>query len=885
MDKETKFESSKLKGLTEDEVRESKENFGDNELSQKKVKSILQMFFGAFKDLAVLVLLGALVLKVGTIVINLFMHGNLEASEIAESLGILLALGLSTGISTISEFRNTSRNLETRKLYSMTTSKVIRMINGVSKIVNLPTNDIVTGDIVLVQAGDQIPVDGLVRKGALKVQQAALNGESRDEDKSAVDTYEESETDNFNSKCKVFRGSVVSSGEAYIEATVVGDASELGKINQKLSEEEEENKGAQAEKLEGVVKSINILGITAAILAGVLEIVMTLLGTSQALEVAFIASVVIEAVMFGVSILIMAVPEGLPVMVQLVQFMNSESLYKNHIQVNKSGAFSDSAYMNILFSDKTGTITEGNLSLVEFINGAGNVVQDLNSKEIIDAITLNNEAKIDSTGVPIGSNNMDRALLNYALKHGYKESEDNFNRVKSKEAFNSTEKCSTCTLEGDIVLWKGATEKIIDEITDYVDTNDKLVKFTEDNKKKVLTTMKEQAGRTMKMLTIAKIKKDKKILLAVLCLRDNVRQDAIETVRVLRGAGIETVMVTGDAEDTAIAIAKEAEIYVNEGKDLVLTHEQLEAMTDEEVMEAIPDLRVVSRAKPLDKSRLVELAKKMKNVVGMTGDGVNDSPALKAADVGFAMGDGTAVAKEAGDVVILDNSLKSIMISNLNARTMSKSINKFLIFQLTVNVSTIFMSLLALILGTTLPFSIVQILWINLIMDTLAALAFGGEPVLDRYMTEKPVSREAKILTPYVKSAIASSSVFITVVGLGILKNAFGILDFVASETSDVTTYNKTFMFAFFIYAIIFNSLNTRSEKFNLFEHIGQNKRFIYVMSLIFVLQTVLIYIGGSLFGTVPISLKALFVAMALGVLIIPIDMIRKAIYHKVVKA
>ena len=261
---------------------------------------------------------------------------------------------------------------------------------------------------------------------------------------------------------------------------------------------------------------------------------------------------------------------------------------------------------------------------------------------------------------------------------------------------------------------------------------------------------------------------------------------------------------------------------------------------------------------------------------------VNDSPALKAADVGFAMGDGTEVAKEAGDVVILDNSLKSIMVSVLNARTMAKSISKFLIFQLTVNISTILMSLVSPLLGVTLPFSIVQILWINLIMDTLAALAFGGEPVLERYMKEKPVSRDAKILTPYIKSAIATNSIFITVVGLAILKNAFGILDFVAADTTDVTTYHKTFMFAFFIYAIIFNSLNTRSERFNLFEHIGQNKRFIYVMSAIFVMQTVLIYVGGALFGTVPISLKALLTAMVLALLIIPVDMIRKAIYIKV---
>lgn len=265
---------------------------------------------------------------------------------------------------------------------------------------------------------------------------------------------------------------------------------------------------------------------------------------------------------------------------------------------------------------------------------------------------------------------------------------------------------------------------------------------------------------------------------------------------------------------------------------------------------------------------------------------MNDSPALKQADVGFAMGDGTAVAQEAGDVVILNNSLTSIKDAVLNSRTMAKSVSKFLIFQLTVNVSTLLINILAPILGWMEPFSIVSILWINLIMDTLAALAFGGEPILDRYMNEKPVKREAPILTGYIKSAIAISAIFITLGSVLILENFAGILDFVrpVSGAVDIEVYDKTFMFAFFIYSIIFNSLNTRSETYNVFEHIGQNKKFIFVMSGIFVMQTILLEIGGPIFNTAPLTFKGYVVAIIMALLIIPVDMVRKSVYKRIAK-
>jgi len=836
------------------------------------------MFIGAFNDIWIKVLCGALVLKIALAVLGVMNPALAGENDGTEIVSIILAIGLATGFSTLSEYRNTSRSEALQEEYNKTYAKVIRG----GKLVKILTSEIVKGDTVLIQSGDKVPADGLLFEGNVKVSQAALNGESRDENKFAARTMEEAESTDYASESKVFMGSVVTSGEAYMVATVIGDASELGKINKALTDEneEDERKDTSSLKLEVVAAGIGKLGVSAAAIAGVLQVVLTVMRTDQAITPVFVVLLAAEAVMLMASIVIMAVPEGLPMMNSLVQSMNTESMYKKNILVSHKAAFSDSAYMNLLFSDKTGTITEGNLSLVEFIRGGGQITDKIADQDFLEAITLNNLAKI-SEGKAIGSNNMDRALLTYSMANGGTEKVDG-SKVREISGFDSEKKCATVLLNDGTIYWKGATENIIGEITHYAAEEGGIREFTPMQRSKVEEQMIAQAKRTMKLLAVAKFTGDKKILLAVLCLRDNVRKDAVETVGVLNRAGIQVVMVTGDAEETAVAIAKEAGILKDESKDVVITHDELEQMSDEELKKKLPDLRVVSRAKPLDKKRLVTAAQQMDNVCGMTGDGVNDAPALKQADIGFAMGDGTAVAQEAGDVVILNNSLTSIKDCVLNSRTMAKSVGKFLIFQLTVNISTLLMNIIAPILGWTEPFSIVQILWINLIMDTLAAMAFGGEPILQRYMDDKPAKRTDNILTGFIKSAIGVSSVFITLGSILILENIGGITEFVMpASCTDPELYEKTFMFAFFIYSIIFNSLNTRSDRFNLFEHIGENKKFLLVMGSIFVLQTVIIQIGGEVFSTTMLSMRALVVAMVLGFLIIPVDMIRKAVVRK----
>ena len=543
--------------------------------------------------------------------------------------------------------------------------------------------------------------------------------------------------------------------------------------------------------------------------------------------------------------------------------------------------------MNILFSDKTGTITEGKLSVVDFFLGDGTLYEttdessaaDFSSmsekllKQVIHGIGLNNDANV-ADGIAVGSNATDRALLDFLINRNLLDFDTN--TIAEKEQFNSAKKYASVTTKSGEVYIKGAPEFILDDCHFYLDKDGNKTAFTAADKDKFSAISLEQANRSMRLLAILKKEGVDKILIAVVCIRDNVRDSIKQTVETMNKAGVQVVMVTGDRKETAVAIAKEAGIVTND-TDLVLTHDELENLSDEELKAQLPNMKVVSRALPMDKKRLIEAAQDLDMVCGMTGDGVNDSPALKAADVGFSMGDGTEVAREASDIVILNNSLTSIEKAVLYGRTMSKSVGKFIIFQLTVNVTTIAMSLLSPLFGLKEPFTIIQILWINLIMDTLAALAFGEEPTLERYMNEKPVAKKANILTKYMKSAIGVASIFITLVCLAILKNVAGIQDFITNGTGNFEMVT-TFTFTVFIYAIIFNSLNTRSTGLNVFEHISENKKFSIVMISIAIVQSLIIQFGGQVFNTVPMDIEHYIVALAIAVLIIPIDFIRKAL-------
>lgn len=874
-----------FKGLTSAEVQASKNTHGDNRLSSKEANSLLSIFIEAFQDQWILILLAALGLKIIFNFVGMIFPTIGEANWY-EAISLIFAILMSTGFSAISQYRNEQKFNTLQEEASKTNAKVYR--DG--KLKEVLVDSIVKGDQILLQSGDKVPVDGIILEGKLKVNQAVLNGESEDAKKLPLGDQEEPDSSDLFTELKVFRGTVVTSGEAVMEATQIGDNTVLGSINTSLQEDSKDS--PSKEKLNQLAGNIGVLGYSAGGAYSVINLVLGFIALNKAnnLNGGSIFLLIIETILFAVTIIIMAVPEGLPMMLALVSSMNSGRLLAQNILVRHPDTIETAGYMNILFSDKTGTITEGKLSVVDFFLADGTLyaatgetnapdfdtMSDSLKSEMINGIGLNNDAMI-ADGNAVGSNATDRALLDFLI--GRDSLNFDTNSITEKQQFNSATKFASVTTNDGKTYIKGAPEFILNDCYYYLDKDGYKQNFTDDIKTRFQELSLEQANRSMRLLAILNTNGNDKVLIGIVCIRDNVRSSIKQTVETMNRAGVQVVMVTGDRKETAVAIAKEAGIVTGEN-DLVLTHDELTALSDQELKQKLPFLKVVSRALPMDKKRLIEAAQDLDMVAGMTGDGVNDSPALKSADVGFSMGDGTEVAREASDIVILNNSLTSIEKAVLYGRTMSKSVSKFIIFQLTVNVTTIAMSLLSPLLGLKEPFTIIQILWINLIMDTLAALAFGEEPTLDRYMNEKPVAKKANILTGYMKSAIGVASVFITVVCLAILKNVGGIQDFITNGTGNFEMVT-TFTFTVFIYAVIFNSLNTRSNGFNVFEHISENKKFSIVMISIAVVQTLIIQFGGKVFSTVPMDIHHYIVALLIAVLIIPADFIRKALTKK----
>ena len=871
------FFNLKFNGLTKEEVARSYQEHGNNALSSKETETFLSILIGAFDDPWIKVLLFGLALKT---VINIacMINPSLGHADWIEVVSLIAAIGLSTGVASFSEWKN---GKEFNSLQEQA-SKIVVKVYRDGHLHELNIDELVIGDVVQLRAGDQIPADGIILDGTLKVNQASLNGESEDANKYALgDNPMPSADDTFN-EFILLRGSYVTEGEAVMEVTIIGDNTMLGSINVAIQEDGKES--PSTEKLSRLAGQIGVMGTSGAIGYLVVNAILVsgLINTVARPDNWFFF--IIQLIMYAVTIVIMAVPEGLPMMLAMVASMNSRRLLAENILVRKPASTETAGYINILFSDKTGTITEGVLKLVDVLQADGTTyttgdteglpfeIAPTSLKEELKAgLGLNNDSVI-SDGVAIDSNQTDRALMTFLYNYGLvPESRES---VVSKEAFTSATKFASVTLGSGETYIKGAPEIILSGVTKYIKKDGSVGDFTPEIAEKFNSASIEQANRSMRVLAIVKQVAGVKTLIAGVCIRDNVRQGIKETVRVMNEAGVTVVMVTGDRKETAVAIAKEAGIYKSTN-DVVLTHDELASLSDEEVKTLLPRLKVVSRALPLDKKRLVNLAQEIDLVAGMTGDGVNDAPSLKAADIGFSMGDGTQAAQESSDVVILNNSLTSIEKAVLYGRTMTESVKKFIIFQLTVNVTTIALALIGPLVGFKEPFTIIQILWINLIMDTLAALAFGEEPTLERYMKRPPIGRKENILTGYMKSAIGVAGLFITVVSTMLLANLFNLQQMLDLHDSKEVL---TFMFTFFIYAVIFNSLNTRSHGFNVFEHIGRNKRFIYVMVSIAIVQSLIIQFGGEVFNTVPMDLKHFGMALGLAFLIIPVDMIRKAL-------
>ena len=732
-----------LQGLNKQQVEESRQKHGANTLTQIPPEPLWKKILEGFKDPMIMILLVALVIQV----VLCFMG----EAHWYEPVGILIAIMIANGVSAISENQQEGK---ASALKAEEEAKEVAKVLRDGKLMEIHVSEVVVGDLVYLQAGDKISADGEIVEGLVKVDQATLNGETKEATKTVNESGEAYNTKDLLNRCYVYRGTVVCSGEAYMEVKVVGDKTLFGELALEVQEDTRET--PLQVKLAKLAKQISTFGYIGAIAIVVGVFARTLLGGNIPNTFMEWVNLSIEAITVAVTIIVCAVPEGLPMLTSILLSYQSMRMAKDNVLVHKINGLETAGSLSLLFSDKTGTITEGKLSVVEV--ATGNVRKFSSMKELPlplkDEVTIGiglNNSSSYSNGSIIGGNSTDRALMSFLVDAGVdanvaREDVRNFN------AFDSAKKYSTVTINhnGKVVTYiKGAPERIIARCQTYLDENGAVKPLTERNF--LMTYMDEQAGRSMRLLGVAKCDGDTAdgdslTLVCVLAIRDNVRKEAVDAIREVQEAGIQVVMVTGDRKETAVAIAKEAGL-LKQNTDVALTSAELAELSDDELKKVLPNLRVVSRALPTDKSRLVRCAQELNLVVGMTGDGVNDSPALKKADVGFAMGSGTEVAKEAGDITILDDNFLSIEKAILYGRTMFKSIRKFLIFQLTVNVAAVLTCFLAPLFGENEILTVIQLLVVNLAMDTLAAIAFGSEPALMEYMKEKPIARDASIVT------------------------------------------------------------------------------------------------------------------------------------------
>ncbi len=847
-------------GLSNDEVEESRKKYGTNSLTELKKRSFVSIFLETFGDPIIKILLVALLVKV----VFLFKDFNWF-----ETLGILIAILLSSLISSLSEYGSEEAFKRLQEVEGDLSVKVRR--DGQLREILL--DDVVVSDIVILQGGDEVPADGVIVSGSVRIDESKLNGESKEKNKVVGD--------------EVYRGTVLYAGNCEVEIRSVGDNTMYGKIARELQVQEPDS--PLKIKLSMLAKTISKIGYIGAILvmfSYLLSVVVIANGFRYAKIIGtltnfpLMANHLIYSLTLAVTIIVVAVPEGLPMMITLVLSSNMKKMLKNNVLVRKLVGIETTGSMNMLFTDKTGTLTKGKLEVVEIYTGNG---KKFVKKESIlsypkyyallqKSMVLNNESEMSFDGQIIGGNYTDRALLKYAYDGPIKVS-----KVGSVP-FDSRRKYASVTiLEKGVTTTfvKGACEVLVSKCKYYVDLDGEVKKLSSSLVNEMIYRSTSKGTRVIGLF-YTNTDMNSLILIGLAVMKDELRKETKEAVKQISAAGIHVVMITGDHPATAKAIASDAGIlHVGE---IVLTSEELNKYSDAEVRKILPKLRVIARALPTDKSRLVNIAMEDGYVVGMTGDGVNDAPALKQANVGFAMGSGTEVSKEASDIVILDDNILSISKAILYGRTIFKSIRKFIIYQLTCNFCALFLSIIGPFIGIHTPITIVQMLWINMIMDTFAGLAFSFEPELLETMRELPKRKDEPIINRYMYSEIIVTGGYSAILCLWFLKSPL-IHSLIRPGANN--EYLLTAYFALFIFIGICNAFNARTHRLNILANLNRNIVFVIIFLFILVVQVILIYDGGALFRTFGLTPFEFLLVSILAITVIPFDIIRKMTLKK----
>lgn len=822
-----------MDGLTEEEVIKNRETYGTNDIGNYKQNSFMQLVIQSLGDPIIRILLIALAIK------TVFL---IKYFDWYETIGIVLAIFMASFISSISEYGSD-------KAFASLMNEVAKMKSRVKrnkKVIEIPITDIVINDIVLLESGEKVPADGQIISGNISVDESSLNGESK-EVKKGIST-------------KVLRGSIVVFGECIMQVEKVGGETFYGKMASEL-------------KIEQPVSPLKLrLSKLATLISRIGYIGSIIIFLSYLFFNGFTLPNLIYALTLAVTTIIVCVPEGLPMMVTLVLSSNMKRMLKDNVLVRKLVGIETAGSINILFTDKTGTLTKGELEVINYVDGNlkeytySNLIGTKLSRIVKISCTVNNASSFDGDKI-IGGNSTDKAILKFV-----KDSNISFHK-ETVIPFDSKNKYAITTIQDDerVNLIKGAPEALLKYCKYYYNELGKKESLNQYKISKYIET-KAKSGIRVILLATSTHKEathfENLNLVGLLLIKDEIRPNVKEGIALVQGAHIDVVMLTGDNKDTAISIAKELKLYY-EG-DIALTSEELNKLSDVELKGLLPRLKVIARMLPHDKSRLIRICQELDLVAGMTGDGVNDAPALKRADVGFGMGSGTEVAKEASDIVILDNNFLSISKAILYGRTVFKSIRKFIILQLTINLCALTLSIIGPFFGIGTPVTVIQMLWINMVMDTLAGLAFAFEPPILDYMKEKPKSKNEPIMNRYMFTQIIWTGLLSSLICFFFLKNTYIRTQF-TNEPALLSAF-----FGLFIFIDIFNCFNARTHRINLIANILKNKVFIGIITFIIIVQLLLIYYGGQTFRTTYLTFSELNIMLLFAVLVIPIDWVRK---------
>ena len=861
-----------MTGLSSNEVLKSREKYGSNKLPEPRMKKWYEFAKEALTEKITMILIAIAVLQL--------VLGFLGVMELSEPLMIILVLAIVTGIAIKTGMGVQKSAAELRAKSSVRYCDVIRD----DKITSINKDDIVVGDLVLVRTGDEIFADGYLVEGKISVNNAAINGETKECKKTPIEGYvhvKTTSTDAYTNQNCVFAGTTVMSGEGRMIVTDVGVNTVNGDTLVKM-QTLEAPKTALDIALDKLSAFITKWGTAAAVIT---FLILLISGISEVGFKVYFNDDVINIIQkiasdfsVALSIVIAAVPEGLPMIVQIVTKQNVKIMERFNILAKNPGKIPELAYVDLICTDKTGTLTTGIMTPKVVIDGeSDDVTKDgVVWGRVSVNICVNNSATFDSSNNITGGNSIDRAVLSMVDSEQYNNI-ISATQMKDRQAFSSSNKYSAFTDTNDTTYYKGAPERIIDTCTKMYTKNGTICDMTSNDIQKLKESIRSLTTKAMRCIALAEkneplteneLPKDMTFV-AVIGVVDPVRDEVPYAVKTAHDAGIQVIEITGDCIETAVAVAKECGIY--EDGDVALTNDEFEAMTDEEVKVIIPSLRVISRCSPNTKLRLVTLAQEIGKSVAMTGDGVNDSPALKRADVGFGMQGGSDVAKEASDIILTDDNFASVVKAVELGRTFMHNIMMFLEFQLPINIALLILSMVYPMVAAGSLLASVQILIVNIIMDSLNSLSFGGEPPKEEYMHEKPIKKGSGLFIRGAKARIAISAItFMVLFGVMIVGP---IADLFSNDVEAMTA-----RFALLCFMAVFNGFGIRTEHLNLFKGLSKNKLFVEIAIGIFTMSIILCTFAGNLIKVTSLDLMHWAVIIIVAFIVIPVDIIRKLI-------